>query len=124
MHYWIDSEPYTQQQSVDDATDELMATPAVVAAALLKLADPCEGRSLPGRDAVKVHDLCEVGGYDAQGRPAHELVAVILNATRQRDAMAALMALRELLPAAMSEEIDERAAELLRERNPAEAEVA
>lgn len=114
--YYDDDDRLTPEQAAEDAEDELLSTPAVVADTLARLCDPgwdTPGAARPGCDPIDVRTLCQPE-LDADVLSAHELLAVAMTGRRD-EALRALLALRDRVRDALAADIKERAAEMLAE---------
>jgi hypothetical protein len=119
-----DEDALTEDDARELAESEIMATPAVFAGALEALSDPAWSansaqRDVPGRYVHDVQALC--GGMprnevvDTTNLQSHELTAILASG-EDRHALAALKELRERIARHLKDEINARAAELLREQ--------
>lgn len=120
----IDDDEMTEDEAHDLAESEIIATPAVFAGVLEALSDPAWSansaqRDVPGRYVHDVQALC--GGMpwnevvDTTNLQSHELTAILASG-EDRHALAALKELRERIARHLKDEINARAAELLREQ--------
>lgn len=100
---------YSQEEADEEATTQVMQSGYELALELAEIVHH-EGKT----ESTDVAALCR-GGYDAQDKPLHELLAVIVNAYEADDVKAAAFELRERLRAALAPRINEVSGELLTE---------
>ena len=118
--YWdtdADNAAASWDNAIETATELHLSCGAGVAAVLAEICDPLIDGKLPGRDEIKIGELCQTSDskrddYDPMGRPAYELLAVVMlggPVSVER----ALRYLREAVAAGMEREINETAQALI-----------